>query len=184
MMHPLRDQTNHIIRQDLELCLNFVQEYFKNDYETCRKIIFFLKNETKFPTTQVSQILGNTPVRNYLYNIIKNGQSQMSLPGTGEIISMQQVLEEHNIGEYLKNIASKVNPDWLIPVVITSGSVPVVITSGSGKWNTKLDTGEKIGHDEEMDCSIGDGIGSSYRKRSFPNFNDSLQMPSKIRRCV
>ena len=49
------------------------------------------------------------------------------------------------IGEYLKNIASKVNPDWLIPVVITSGSVPVVITSGSGKWNTKLDTGEKIG---------------------------------------
>ena len=99
MMHPLRDQTNHIIRQDLELCLNFVQEYFKNDYDTCRKIIFFLKNETKFPTTQVSQILGNTPVRNYLYNIIKNGQSQISLPGTGEIISMQQVLEEHNIGK-------------------------------------------------------------------------------------
>ena len=98
-MMPLSDQTNTIIRQDLELCLNFVQEYFKNDYETCRKIIFFLKNETKFPTTQVSQILGNTPVRNYLYNIIKNGQSQISLPGTGEIISMQQVLEEHNIGK-------------------------------------------------------------------------------------
>ena len=70
----LRDQTNNSIRQDLELCLNFVQEYFKDDFENCRKITFFLKNETKFPSTQVSQILGNTPVRNYLYNLLKNGR--------------------------------------------------------------------------------------------------------------
>ena len=156
----LRDQTNNSIRQDLELCLNFVQEYFKDDFENCRKITFFLKNETKFPSTQVSQILGNTPVRNYLYSIIKNGLcSPIYLPGTGEMISMQQVLEEHNIGEYLRNIASKVDPDWLP--------------------HPKFDTRTH----EEMDCSIGGaGIGS-YRKRSFPNFNDSFQMPNKIRRC-
>ena len=167
-MMPLSDQTNTIIRQDLELCLNFVEEYFKDDFDTCRKITFFLKNETKFPSTQVSQILGNTPVRNYLYSIIKNGlRSPIYLPGTGEMISMQQVLEEHNIGEYLKNIASKVNPDWLIPM----------------QHQATTRTHEDI----DMDCSISTsgGIGtiSSCKKRSFPN-DSYFQMPSsKVRRC-
>ena len=32
-MMPLSDQTNTIIRQDLELCLNFVEEYFKDDFD-------------------------------------------------------------------------------------------------------------------------------------------------------
>ena len=167
-MMPLSDQTNTNIRQDLELCLNFVEEYFKDDFDTCRKITFFLKNETKFPSTQVSQILGNTPVRNYLYSIIKNGlRSPIYLPGTGEMISMQQVLEEHNIGEYLKNIASKVNPDWLIPM----------------QHQATTRTHEDI----DMDCSISTsgGIGtiSSCKKRSFPN-DSYFQMPSaKVRRC-
>ena len=172
-MMPLSDQTNTIIRQDLELCLNFVEEYFKDDFDTCRKITFFLKNETKFPSTQVSQILGNTPVRNYLYSIIKNGLcSPIYLPGTGEMISMQQVLEEHNIGEYLKNIASKVNPDWLIPVQ-TSG-LPIT----SGKLIPELDT--RNHEDIDMDCDIGI---STCRKRSFPN-DSYFQMPcAKVRRC-
>ena len=167
-MMPLSDQTNTIIRQDLELCLNFVEEYFKDDFDTCRKITFFLKNETKFPSTQVSQILGNTPVRNYLYSIIKNGlRSPIYLPGTGEMISMQQVLEEHNIGEYLKNIASKVNPDWLIPMQHQAAT--------------------RTHEDIDMDCSISTsgGIGtiSSCKKRSFPN-DSYFQMPSsKVRRC-
>ena len=173
-MMPLSDQTNTNIRQDLELCLNFVEEYFKDDFDTCRKITFFLKNETKFPSTQVSQILGNTPVRNYLYSIIKNGLcSPIYLPGTGEMISMQQVLEEHNIGEYLKNIASKVNPDWLIPVNQQAASGFPAITSG--KWNS-TETHEDI----DMDCGIGI---TSCRKRSFPN-DSYFQMPSaKVRRC-
>ena len=167
-MLPLSDQTNTIIKQDLELCLNFVEEYFKGDFDTCRKITFFLKNETKFPSTQVSQILGNTPVRNYLYSIIKNGlRSPIYLPGTGEMISMQQVLEEHNIGEYLKNIASKVNPDWLIPMQHQAAT--------------------RTHEDIDMDCSISTsgGIGtiSSCKKRSFPN-DSYFQMPSsKVRRC-
>ena len=80
---------------------------------------------------------------------------------------MQQVLEEHNIGEYLKNIASKVNPDWLIPM----------------QHQATTRTHEDI----DMDCSISTsgGIGtiSSCKKRSFPN-DSYFQMPSsKVRRC-